>query len=254
VSLPAGRQGHGHAHGGKMKAIILAGGKGTRLAPYTTVFPKPLMPVDGMPILEVIVRQLAHFRIKEIVFTVSQQSEPLLSAYFGDGSRYGVTIRYSREEKPLGTAGPLAIIPDLPETFLVMNGDVLTTLNYQKLITYHRQRQGMVTIAMSQKNVQLELGVMECNRAHQLTRYTEKPTLSYAVSMGVYVFEKRVLEWISSKKYLDFPELIQKLLWQGVKVVCYPSNDFWLDIGRHEDYEAAQRKFQEMRNKLLYEP
>ena len=142
-----------------MKAIILAGGKGTRLAPYTTVFPKPLMPVDGMPILEVIVRQLAHFRVKEMVFTVSQQSEPLLSAYFGNGSRYGVAIRYSKEEKPLGTAGPLTIIPDLPETFIVMNGDILTTLSYQKLIRYHRQHRGMVTIAMSQKRVQLELGL-----------------------------------------------------------------------------------------------
>ena len=236
-----------------MRAIILAGGKGTRLAPYTTVFPKPLMPVNGMPILEVIVRQLAHFRIREMVFTVSQQSEPLLSAFFGNGGRYGVAIRYSREEKPLGTAGPLAIIPDLPETFLVMNGDILTSLNYQKLIRYHRQHRGMVTIAMNQKRIQLELGVMECNRAHQLTRYVEKPTFLYAVSMGIYIFEKKVLDWIPRKKYLDFPELIQKLIRQRVKVVCYPSNDFWLDVGRHEDYEEAQRKFQEMRRKLLYE-
>ena len=237
-----------------MRAIILAGGKGTRLAPYTTVFPKPLMPVNGMPILEVIVRQLAHFRIREMVFTVSQQSEPLLSAFFGNGGRYGVAIRYSREEKPLGTAGPLAIIPDLPETFLVMNGDILTSLNYQKLIRYHRQHRGMVTIAMNQKRIQLELGVMECNRAHQLTRYVEKPTFLYAVSMGIYIFEKKVLDWIPREKYLDFPELIQKLIRQRVKVVCYPSNDFWLDVGRHEDYEEAQRKFQEMRKKLLYEP
>ena len=211
------------------------------------------MPVDGMPILEVIVRQLAHFRIKDMTLTVSQQSEPLLSAYFGDGSRYGVAIRYSREEKALGTAGPLAIIRDLPETFIVMNGDILTTLNYQKLIKYHRQHRGMVTIAMSQKKVQLELGVMECNHAHRLTRYIEKPTFLYSVSMGIYVFEKKVLEWIPSKKYLDFPELIQKLIRQRMKVVCYASHDFWLDIGRHEDYGEAQRRFQEMRGKLLYE-
>ncbi len=236
-----------------MKAIILAGGKGTRLAPYTTVFPKPLMPIDGMPILEVIVRQLAHFRIKEMVFTVSQQSEPLLSAYFGNGSRYGVDIRYSKEGRPLGTAGPLSIIPNLPETFLMMNGDILTTLNYQKLIRYHRQHRGMVTIAMSQKKVQLELGVMEFDRTHQLTRYIEKPTLPYSVSMGIYAFERKVLEWIPSQKYLDFPELIQKLIKQRVKVVCYPSNDFWLDIGRHEDYEEAQKRFKEMKGKLLYE-
>ena len=236
-----------------MEAIILAGGKGTRLAPYTTVFPKPLMPIDGMPILEIIIRQLAYFRIKEIVFTVSQQSEPLLSAYFRNGSQYGVDIRYSKEEKTLGTAGPLSIIPSLPETFLVMNGDILTTLNYQKLIRYHRRHQGMVTIAMTEKKVPLELGVMESNRAYQLTRYIEKPTLSYSVSMGIYVFERKVLRWIPSGRYLDFPELIQKLIKKRVKVVCYPSNDFWLDIGRQEDYEEAQKKFQEMREKLLYE-
>jgi len=235
-----------------MKAIILAGGKGTRLAPYTTVFPKPLMPIDGMPILEVIVRQLAHFRVKEMVFTVSHHSEPLVSAYFGNGSRYGVDIQYSKEERPLGTAGPLSMIPSLPETFLVMNGDILTTLDYQKLIKYHRQHRGMVTIAMSQKKVKLELGVMEFDRAHRLTRYIEKPTLSYSVSMGIYVFEKRVLEWIPSKRYMDFPELIQRLVKEKVKVVCFPNNDFWLDIGRHEDYEDAQKKFPEMRKKLLY--
>jgi NDP-sugar pyrophosphorylase family protein len=188
-----------------------------------------------------------------MVFTVSQQSEPLLSAYFRNGNQYGVDIRYSKEGRALGTAGPLAIIPNLPETFLVMNGDVLTTLNYQKLIKYHRQRRGLVTIAMTQKKVPLELGVMESNRAHRLTRYVEKPTLSYSVSMGIYVFERKILRWIPSGKYLDFPELIQKLINQRIKVVCYPSNDFWLDIGRHEDYEEAQKEFQKIREKLLYE-
>jgi len=236
-----------------MKAIILAGGKGTRLAPYTTVFPKPLMPIDGMPILEIIVRQLAHFGIKELIFTVSPQSEPLLSAYFGDGEKHGVKIYYSGEESPLGTAGPLSLLSNLPETFLVMNGDILTTLNYQKLIHYHRLHHGLITIAMSQKRISLELGVMELNRGNRLARYTEKPTLSYSVSMGVYVFEKKVLKYIPLRKYLDFPVLIQKLLKQKERVICYPSNDFWLDIGRHEDYEEAQRKFQAMRKKLLYE-
>ena len=210
------------------------------------------MPIDGMPILEVIVKQLAHFRIKEVIFTVSQQSEPLLSAYFGNGGQYGVNIHYSKEERPLGTVGPLSLIQDLPETFLVMNGDILTTLNYQKLIQYHRQQKGLVTIAMNQKEVQLELGVMECNRTHRLTRYIEKPTLSYSVSMGIYVFEKSVLKWIPSKRYLDFPVLIHKLIKRKEKVVCYPSNDFWLDIGSHEDYEEAQKKFHEMRKRLLY--
>jgi NDP-mannose synthase len=236
-----------------MKAVILAGGKGTRLAPYTTVFPKPLMPVDGTPILEVIIRQLAHFQIKEIFLTVSRQSEALLAAYFGDGRQYGASIRYSREEIPLGTAGPLSILTDLPECFLVMNGDILTSLDYRKLIRYHRSRGGAVTIAMHHKEIQLEFGVMDCDRAHRLKGYVEKPIVSYPVSMGIYVFEKEVLKSIPRGKYLDFPQLIQKLIRRGEKVACFPSSDFWLDIGRHQDYEEAQGKFQEMRKKLLYE-
>jgi len=236
-----------------MKAIILAGGKGTRLAPYTTVFPKPLMPIDGMPILEVIVRQLAHFQIRDIILTVSHQSEALLAAYFGDGRQYGVRMNYSREEAPLGTAGPLSILSDLPDTFLVMNGDILTSVDYRRLIRFHRQRGGMVTIAMNRKEIQLEFGVMDFDRGHRLRKYTEKPTFSYSVSMGIYVFEKEVMKWIPRGRYLDFPQLIQKLIRRREKVVCFPSNDFWLDIGRHEDYEEAQTKFAEMRKKLLYE-
>ncbi len=236
-----------------MKAIILAGGKGTRLAPYTSVLPKPLMPIDGIPILEVIVKQLVHFGIKELIFAVSLQSEPLLSAYFGDGKRYKTHILYSREERPLGTAGPLSILKDLPETFLVMNGDILTTLDYRKLFQYHRRQNAVVTIAMNQKKIRLELGIMEFNRMHRLTRYVEKPTLSYSVSMGIYVFEKSVLNWIPTKKYLDFPDLIQTLINEKQNVACYPSQDSWLDVGSHEDYEQAQKKFRKMRKRLLYE-
>jgi NDP-sugar pyrophosphorylase family protein len=236
-----------------MKAVILAGGKGTRLAPYTSVLPKPLMPINGIPILEVIIKQLVHFGIRDLIFTVSLQSEPLLSAYFGDGKRYKTNILYSREEKPLGTAGPLSILKDLPETFIVMNGDILTTLNYRKLIQYHRRQNAMATIAMNQKKIRLELGVMEFDRNRRLTRYIEKPTLSYSVSMGIYVFEKNVLNWIVTKKYLDFPDLIQKLINGRQDVACYPSQDFWLDIGSPEDYEEAQRKFKKMRKRLLYE-
>ena len=152
----------------------------------------------------------------------------------------------------MGTAGPLSILKDLPETFLVMNGDILTTLDYQKLIQYHRRQNAMVTIAMNQKRIKLELGVMEFNRNHRLTRYIEKPALSYSVSMGIYVFEKSVLKWIT-KKYLDFPDLIQKLIHGRQNVVCYPSKDFWLDVGSHEDYGEAQKRFKKMRKKLLYE-
>ena len=234
-----------------MKAVILAGGKGTRLAPYTTVFPKPLMPIDGMPILEVVVRQLAHFEIKELIFAVSRQSEPLLSAYFGDGSQFGVKVEYSREDEPLGTAGPLSRLRDLPPSFLVMNGDILTTLDYGRLLRYHKQRRSMITIAVSRKKVPIDFGVLEFDRAQRLTQYREKPTLSYSVSMGVYVFDRQVLDWIPRGRYFDFPDLIQKLLKKGERVLCYPNQDFWLDIGRHEDYEEAQKRFPKMKKKLL---
>jgi NDP-sugar pyrophosphorylase family protein len=172
------------------------------------------------------------------------------SAYFGEN--------HMERHHPLSTTNALGQLglfrlSGLPETFLVMNGDILTTLNYQKLIQFHRRRGGLVTIAMSRKKVPLELGVMEFDRAHQLTRYIEKPTLSYSVSMGIYIFEKKVLKWIRPGRYLDFPELIQKLLQRKEKVICYPSGDFWLDIGRHEDYEQAQKQFQKLRKKLLYE-
>ena len=233
-----------------MKAVILAGGRGTRLAPYTTVFPKPLMPIDGMPILEVVVRQLAHFGIKELIFTVSRQSEPLLTAYFGDGRQFGVKVEYSREGEPLGTAGPLARLHDLPPSFLVMNGDILTTLDYGALIRYHKQRKPVVTIAVSRKKVPIDFGVLEFDRVRRLTHYREKPVLSYSVSMGVYVFDRKVLNWIPRGRYFDFPDLIQKLLQEGQRVLCYPNQDFWLDIGRHEDYEEAQKRFQKMRKKL----
>jgi NDP-sugar pyrophosphorylase family protein len=236
-----------------MKAVILAGGKGTRLAPYTTVFPKPLMPIEGMPILEVVVRQLAHFGIRDLIFAVSRQSEPLLSAYFGDGSQFGVKVAYTREDEPLGTAGPLSRMKNLPSSFLVMNGDILTTLDYGRLIRYHEQRKPMITIAMSQKKVSIDYGVLEFDAAHRLTHYREKPVLSYSVSMGVYVFDREVLTWIPRDRYFDFPDLIQKLLKKGEKILCYPSQDFWLDIGRHEDYEEAQKRFQKMRRKLLRE-
>jgi NDP-sugar pyrophosphorylase family protein len=236
-----------------MKAVILAGGKGTRLAPYTTVFPKPLMPIDGMPILEVVVRQLAHFGIKELIFTVSRQSEPLLSAYFGNGRQFGVKVEYSREEEPLGTAGPLSRLRDLPTSFLVMNGDILTTLDYGALVRYHKQRKPMVTIAVSRKKVPIDFGVLEFDRVRRLTNYREKPVLSYSVSMGVYVFDRKALNWIPRGRTFDFPDLIQKLLQEEQRVLCYPNQDFWLDIGRHEDYEEAQEKFQKMREKLLRE-
>lgn len=235
-----------------MKAVILAGGKGTRLAPYTKILPKPLMPVGEMPILEVIVRQLRYAGIDEIVLTVGHLAE-LLRAFFGDGGHLGLKIRYSFEDQPLGTAGPLALVEGLDETFLVMNGDILTDLNIRELVQYHKEMGASATIAMHQRKVKIDLGVILCDGGSRVVGYIEKPTYDYQVSMGIYVFEPRVLNFIPRGKYLDFPNLVHKLLGEGEKVVGYLFNGYWQDLGRPDDYEQATEDFNNSREKFLPE-
>ncbi len=235
-----------------MRAVILAGGKGTRLAPYTVVLPKPLMPVGEWPILEIILRQLRHYGITDIVLAVGYLAE-LLEAYFGDGGRWGVNIAYSREARPLGTAGPLGHIDGLDEPFLVMNGDLLTTLDYRQLVEYHRIRGAACTIAMHRRRVQITLGVMQVDDECRLLDYVEKPSYDYHVSMGAYVFDPAVLRHVRRDEYLDFPDLIKQLLRDGDYVAGYPFDGYWLDIGRHEDYAQAMAEFEKMRPQLFFE-
>lgn len=233
-----------------MKAIILAGGKGTRLRPYTSVFPKPLVPIDDMPILEIVIRQLKFHGFTDITLAVGHLAE-LLMAYVQDGSRYGLNVTYVKEDQPLGTAGPLALIPDLSETFLVMNGDVLTTLDYGALIAYHRLHGAAATIAMHERTVKIDLGVIETDAQNQLVRYIEKPSQQYRVSMGIYIFEPAVLRHITAGERLDFPELVDVLLQQGEKIMGYPFEGYWLDIGRPDDYERASEEFSRRRGEFI---
>lgn len=228
-----------------MRTVILAGGKGTRLAPYTTIFPKPLVPIGDRPILEIIVRQLVRQGFDDIVLSVGHLGE-LIEAYFQNGHRNirGLRLEYFRESKPLGTAGSLSMIPGLTETFLVMNGDVLTTLDYRALVEFHHKRGCALTVATHRKEVRVELGVLETDPTGVLTSYREKPLFDFDVSMGIYVYEPRVLELIPKGRYLDFPDLVISLLDCGETVVSFPSNDYWLDIGRREDYELAQQDVQ----------
>jgi NDP-sugar pyrophosphorylase family protein len=235
-----------------MRAVILAGGKGTRLVPYTTVFPKPLVPIGDMPILEVVVRQLRRAGISHLTMAVGHLAE-LLMAFFGDGSRFGVRIDYSREDQPLGTAGPLALLDGLEETFLVMNGDILTTLDYMALVAYHREQHASATIAMHERSVKVDLGVIEVNDDNRIVEYTEKPTHNYRVSMGIYVFEPSVLRHIKRGVRLDFPELIWELLAEDEPVFGYPYDGYWLDIGRPDDYARAVAEFGRMRDQFLPE-
>ncbi len=233
-----------------MRAVILAGGKGTRLAPYTTVFPKPLMPIGDIPILEIVIRQLAHYGFKDLTLAVGHLAE-LLMAYCNDGTKFGVHLNYSREEQPLGTAGPIALVPNLNDTFLVMNGDLLTTIDYRAMLAYHRARGAIATIASYQRDVKIDLGVIEVSPDLWITNYIEKPTYHYSVSMGIYLFEPGILNYIPPNQRLDLPELIIKLINDNQKVNIYPFNGYWLDIGRPDDYATAVEEFSKRREAFL---
>ncbi len=234
-----------------MRAVILAGGKGTRLAPYTTVLPKPLMPIGDMPILEIVIRQLEKHGFNDLTLAVGYLAE-LLMAYCGDGSKFNVKLNYSREEQPLGTAGPIALVPDLNDTFLVMNGDLLTTIDYGAMLKYHKQRGALATVACYQRDVKIDLGVIEVDADNWVTNYIEKPTYHYSVSMGIYVFEPQVLNYLEKNQRLDLPELVLKLMKDNKKVNVFNFDGYWLDIGRHDDYERAIEEFAQHREKFLY--
>ncbi|MBN1922876.1 MAG: NTP transferase domain-containing protein [Anaerolineae bacterium] len=226
-----------------MKAVILAGGKGRRLAPYTAILPKPLMPIGDIPILEVVVRQLQHAGFDEIIMAVGYLAE-LLMAYFGNGEKWNVSIRYSREEKPLGTAGPLSLIEGLDTPFLVMNGDLLTTLNYRKMWTYHQANNAFATLATFQRDIKIDLGVIETDNKNWVRGYIEKPTYHYTVSTGIYIFNPDVLKYIPSDTQMDLPDLVLKMLQKKRTVAAYPFEGRWLDIGRPDDYQEAVQQFE----------
>ena len=235
-----------------MKAVVLAGGKGTRLAPYTRILPKPLMPIGDMPILEVLLRQMKRAGIEDVVLTVGHLAH-LLQTFFADGEQLGIRISYSFEDCPLGTAGPLSLIKGLDSTFLVTNGDVLTTLDLQSLLAFHKSQGGIATIAVHQRQVKIDLGVVQWNGQNTLSGYIEKPTYDYTVSMGIYVFEPRVMDYIPHNLYLDFPDLVLKMIAAGEKVSGYAFDGYWMDLGRPDDYAQAAEDFASMHSQFLPE-
>ncbi len=235
-----------------MKAVILAGGKGTRLAPYTKILPKPLMPIGDMPILEILLRQMKRYGIEDVVLTVGHLAH-LMETFFKNGRHLGLNISYSYEDQPLGTAGPLSLVQGLDETFLVSNGDVLTTLNLQDLVQAHRQSGAAATIATHARQVKIDLGVVQFDGGHRVTGYIEKPCYDFFVSMGVYVFEPRVLAYIPENQYLDFPDLVLTLIENGEVVNGFPFDGYWQDLGRPDDYEQALKDFEALRLQILGE-
>jgi NDP-sugar pyrophosphorylase family protein len=235
-----------------MKAIVLAGGKGARLAPYTKILPKPLMPIGEMPILEILLRQMKHAGIVDVVITVGHLAG-LLQAFFQDGSNLGLHIDYSCEDAPLGTAGPLSLVSGLDQTFLVSNGDVLTTLDMKELIRFHQEQKATATIAVHVRKVDIDFGVVHTNKDFLIEGYSEKPSIEYMVSMGIYIFEPRVLEYIPYCQYLDLPDLVLKMIGAKEKVLGFPYTGYWQDLGRPDDYERATRDFDSMRTIFLPE-
>jgi NDP-sugar pyrophosphorylase family protein len=235
-----------------VQALILAGGKGARLRPYTTILPKPLMPVGDYPILAIILQQLASAGIRDVVLAVGYMSH-LFQAFFQDGSRYGLHLDYSVEEQALGTAGPIGLALDrLDDDFLVMNGDLLTTLDYRRLLAFHRDQGAAATIAVHRREVKIDFGVIESDDAGRLARYIEKPTYRFAVSMGVNVLNKRAVEpYVTAGRLLDIPDVMTRLRDDGHAVHCYEEPCYWLDIGRVDDYEIATEVFEARRAEFL---
>ncbi len=227
-----------------MQVVILAGGKGTRLRPYTTVIPKPLMPVGDMPILEIILRQLRRAGVHEVTLACGYMGQ-MFHAFFQDGARFGLKIEYSFEEKPLGTAGPIAMAIDrLENDFLVMNGDLLTTLDYRALYDAHVESGAAATIALYTREVKIDFGVIELGEGERLGRYIEKPVHRFDVSMGINVFNAaKVRRFVKQGEHLDIPQLMMKLHEAGELVRCQRLPCYWLDIGRIDDYQVANEIF-----------
>jgi NDP-sugar pyrophosphorylase family protein len=236
-------------------AVILAGGRGSRLAPYTTVLPKPLLPVGDRAILEIVVRQLAAAGVQEVVMAVGHLAH-LFEALIGDGTRFGLRIRYHVEQTPLGTAGPLAQLEGgLDETFLMMNGDVLTDLDYGALVSAHVDAGNLLTIATHRRTVETDYGILHLGGSRGPTGavngYEEKPTLDYLVSMGVYVLDPATIGFVPRDRRFDLPDLVLALLAADEPVGSYEYGGYWLDIGRHDDYDQAGRDADTVLPRLL---
>ena len=220
------------------RAVILAGGKGTRLKPYTIAFPKPLVPVGEKPVLEIIIEKLRNSGFQHVTLAIGHLSD-IIKAFFGDGSKWGIEIDYSLEKVPLSTMGPLKLIRDLPDNFLVMNGDVLTDLDFSMLYDIHLKAKSIFTIATVKRIETIDYGVLKFDEIFTLKDFKEKPNHEYDVSMGIYVVNKSILDYIPDGEYFGFDNLMLTLLRakEAVKVVTH--HGFWLDIGRPDDYEQA---------------
>jgi NDP-mannose synthase len=234
-----------------MHAVILAGGKGVRLRPYTTSLPKPLVPIgEEFSILEIVLKQLKHFGFTHITLAIGHLGS-LIEAYVGKGERWDLNVSYAYETTPLGTIGPvLGLLDSLPEEFIIMNGDVLTDLNYADLLSYHRRSGCPLTVATYRREVKIDFGVLE-NRNGRIDKFTEKPTLDYSVSMGVYALSKETLKRYPVGQPFGFDQLVLDLIERKTMPAAYQFNGYWLDIGRPDDYDDANNQWPTLRAALL---
>jgi len=232
------------------RAIILAGGKGTRLRPYTISLPKPLVPLGDKPILERIIVQLKNCGFTHVTITLNHMAE-MIKAFFEDGTRWGIKIDYTIEKKPLSTMGPLTLIEDLPDNFLVMNGDVLTDLNFGTFYEEHSLKKAIFTIASHRRTEKIDYGLLHHDQENKLTKFEEKPSYDFLVSMGVYMLNKSVLEYIPKDTFFGFDHLMYKLLEVKNPATVYEYNGYWLDIGRPADYEKAIEKVNDPDFKII---
>jgi NDP-mannose synthase len=232
------------------RAVILAGGRGTRLRPYTVVLPKPLMPIGEFSILEVVLRQLMRFEFRHVTLAVNHQAN-LIKAFCGDGSRWGLSIDYSLEDKPLSTIAPLKLIPDLPENFLLMNGDVLADLDLRQFYCHHVDAGRLFTIAASERRHVVDYGVLHVDANRQLTGFEEKPSVEYLVSMGIYMLHRSLLDRIPLETKYGFDDLMLDMLAAKDPVHVQTHRGFWRDIGRPDDYMQAIEEFETMGPRIL---
>lgn len=233
-----------------MRAIILAGGKGTRLKPYTATIPKPLVPIGGeMPILEIIIKQLAHAGFTHITIALNHMAD-FIKAFFGDGSKWDLKIDYSTEDKPLSTIGPLTLIENLPDNFLVMNGDILCDLDYRGFYEHHCKNNNDVSVSVYKRDSKIDFGVLQYNDNQRITKFIEKPVYQFDVSMGIYCLHRRVVAGLVKNEPYGFDNLMLDGIRDDKHLEAVPFSGFWLDIGRPDDYDFANENFPEISRKL----
>ena len=234
-----------------MRAIILAGGKGTRLKPYTYSLPKPLMPIGGeMPILEIILKQLKKNGFNHITIAVNYMAK-IIKAFFDDGSEWDLKIDYSVEMKPLNTIGPLTLIENLPDNFLVMNGDILTDLDYSKFFEWHINSKNDISVTTFKRESIIDFGVLKYNENQEIFEFIEKPKYFFDVSMGIYALNKKVIDALPKNKSYGFDQLMIDGIKKKYKIKGYPHDSYWLDIGRNDDYQVANKDYIENKKKFI---